>query len=195
MTYGTSILLLQPDQRDSVHLISLTSYTFSNSLTALVSYQFNFFCYSIQQRFDVFGENLTSALRLHRNHSNLIKWYSNQYLILTKAMKTINTTFSIQVKCMPIRASFMSFLEFQMVPTLLIAFIMNVISVFSLVRLFFQTEITIATFYLGFNNAIWNFTATSPIFIAIYLSERINNTVGFLIHCHDGLVGVVGEVH
>lgn len=88
-----------PDQLDSVHMMSIASYSFITQLTGIVTYQFIFFSFSIQQRLDVFMRNFVFDLKLHENcEQNFIRKYSKQYTVLLSVMEKINATFSIQVK-------------------------------------------------------------------------------------------------
>lgn len=73
-----------------------------------------------------------------------------------------------------------------MIPILFTAIASNVITVFTLFRLFVEEERTFDTLFVAFSNLVWDTTATLPILIAIYISARINNTVGYLINCHWG---------
>lgn len=73
-----------------------------------------------------------------------------------------------------------------MIPNLFTAIASSVITVFTLFRLFSEEERTFDTLFIAFSNLLWDTTATLPILIAIYISARINNTVGCLINCHWG---------
>ena len=97
MTSFTSAFLLKPEERDYVHLLALASYILITELTALMSFQFIFFYYSILKRYEAFYENLTSDLELQRNVGKSIKLHSDQLTILATVMDKINSTFSIEV--------------------------------------------------------------------------------------------------
>lgn len=92
------VKILTPDQRDSVHLMSIASYAFITELTAVVTFQFIFFSFSVQRRFEVFVKILMLDLKFNSNcQKHIVKMYSNQYTILTSVIEKINATFSIQV--------------------------------------------------------------------------------------------------
>lgn len=93
-----AVKILTPDQRDSVHLMAIASYAFITELTAVVTFQFIFFSFSAQRRFEVFVKILMIDLKLNpKCQQNTVKMYSNQYTILTSIIEKINATFSIQV--------------------------------------------------------------------------------------------------
>lgn len=75
-----------------------------------------------------------------------------------------------------------------MLPILFTAIASNVVTIFSLFRLFLQADPAFDTLLFAFNNILWNTTLTAPIFMAIYISAKINNTVGCLIYCQWGRV-------
>lgn len=91
-----SFVLLEPEQKDPIHLMSLGSYIFCTELTAVVSFQFIFFSFAIQKRLELFTENLTIAFRKQKRN-DWIKMFAHQCGTLMSAMRKANATFSIQV--------------------------------------------------------------------------------------------------
>lgn len=96
MSVVASYFILEPDQREPVHVMSIVCYALGTALMALVAYQFVFFIFSIQQRLVVFTENLLTAFPSHSSEK-LVDNFSQQYSILSSAMRKINDTLSIQV--------------------------------------------------------------------------------------------------
>lgn len=94
-----SFILLEPHQRDPVHVMSLVCNLLGSEMTALVACQFIFFIFCVQQRFKLFTENLllTDFQSQMNDRSRLIDKFSQQYSTLSSAMRTINDTLSIQV--------------------------------------------------------------------------------------------------
>jgi len=103
-----SFALLDSTQRDAIHLLSLASYVLSSGLIAVVTFQFNFFSFCLEQRYRVFVENFVDAAAESRfEEDNLIKIYSIQFTILTKIVERLNGTFSIQVNAYHSRQLFL----------------------------------------------------------------------------------------
>lgn len=96
LKFVVSFMLLSHEQRDVIHLTSITFSDLTTELNAVVTFQFIFFSSALLHRFENFAENL--RIDFHSRHrENSIKIFSQHYSMLSAVMRKINATFSIQV--------------------------------------------------------------------------------------------------
>lgn len=70
-----------------------------------------------------------------------------------------------------------------MIPVLFVGIAWNVISIFTLIRLFLETEDTLSSLIIASTSLVWTVAVRLSILVAIYISAKINDTVGCLINC------------
>lgn len=103
-----SVSILDPDERDFVHLISLGSYVLCSQMTVIIGYQFIFFCGCLKSRFEILLRNIEdhfSFLSQKEILSNmellktlhLINKIYVCHTTLNKILKNINSLYSFQV--------------------------------------------------------------------------------------------------
>lgn len=67
-----------------------------------------------------------------------------------------------------------------MIATVLVTIISNVITIFSLFRLFLQDERTLLQYFVSISSMIWNTTRTMTTFIAIYNASKVTFQVNYI---------------
>lgn len=103
-----SVTILDPDERDFVHLMSLASYLLCSQMTVIIGYQFIFFCGCLKSRFEILLRNIEdnfSFLSQNEILSNMellktLHLINNIYVChttLNKILKNINSLYSFQV--------------------------------------------------------------------------------------------------
>ena len=68
-----------------------------------------------------------------------------------------------------------------MTTTVFVTIVSNVITIFSLFRLFLQDERTFPEYLMSFTVIIWNFTRSMTTFIAIYNASEVTFQVNYIL--------------
>lgn len=69
------------------------------------------------------------------------------------------------------------FLIFKILPVLFIGVTANVLHIFGIYRLFYNTEVTSDGYFNFFVSTLWSLTILVPTLIAIYIVSNVNEKV------------------
>lgn len=113
-----SFYILDENERNFPHLLSLAIYILFTEISALIIYQFIFFAYCVKCRYEVlvaYAEKHFGLFQNDKSFSNsnestkLLEDLAYLHSQLAEALEIINATFSIEVSCNAIYQSFINF--------------------------------------------------------------------------------------
>lgn len=183
-----SFIILDLDERDYIHLLSMASNILCSQMIAIIGYQFIFFSGCLKSRFEVLLRNIEencSFLRRKEILSDMellkaLQFINNIYVChtsLNKILKNINSLYSFQVSLLKFHKIYIINLRhfpLKILVTIFAAIVSNVVTAFSLIRLFLTSDLDYDKLSIAIISNVWNVAVTLPVIISFYLSSDIN---------------------